>query len=206
MSSKRGDHFSHNSPSVLMGKALSHPMRIRILTGMNTPLRRLSASVFSEENGVALGTASYHFRKLHKYGCVELVDRFQRRGATEFVYYPTKRAMAWTREWEDLGPQVRQTLAASALRAAVEAIGEAIDQGTFEGLADPILAWDVMRLDDEAEQQVHGIWERALLETLGVAESCEERVKEAPETPTRLVGYLVSTFEAAGRQKTDSTT
>jgi hypothetical protein len=107
--------------------------------------------------------------------------------------------MAWTREWEDLGPHVRQNLAASALRASVEAIGEAIDQGTFEGLPDPILAWDVMRVDDEAEEQVHAIWERALVETLKVAEACDERLAEAPETSTRLLGYLMSTFEAPER-------
>jgi helix-turn-helix protein len=201
---ERGDHLSDRSPSVLMGKALSHPMRVRILTGMNAPERRLSASDFSDETGLPLSTVAYHFRKLHKYGCVELVDTFQRRGATEHVYRPTKRAMAWTREWEDLGPHVRQNLAASALRASVEAIGEAIDQGTFEGLPDPILAWDVMRVDDEAEKQVHMIWERALVQTLKVAEACDQRLADAPETPTRLLGYLMSTFEAPERPEASS--
>jgi hypothetical protein len=191
--------FNDGGPARREGKALSHPMRVRILTGMNAPQRRLSASAFSDETGLPFGSVAYHFRKLHKYGCVELVDTFQRRGATEHVYRPTKRAMAWTREWEDLGPHIRQNLAASALRASVEAIGEAIDQGTFEGLPDPILAWDVMRVDAEAEKEVHAIWERALVETLKVAETCDERLSDTPGAPTRLLGYLMSTFEAPER-------
>jgi hypothetical protein len=198
---QRGDHITGNSASVVMGKALSHPLRVRILTGMNAPRRRLSASDFSEETGIALGLVSYHFRKLYKYGCIEEVDTVQRRGAVEHVYLPTKRAMAWTREWERLGPVVRQHLAATALGAAVEAVGEAIDQGTFEALPDPILAWDVMRVDEKGEQEVHAIWERALLETLKVGEECEVRLgKEAAASDdTRLLGYLASTFEAAER-------
>lgn len=193
------DHVTEKSPSVVMGKALAHPLRVRILTAMNTPLRRLSASEFSEETGEGLGTVAYHFRKLSKWGCIDEVDTIQRRGATEHVYYPTKRAMAWTREWEGLGPAVRQSLAASALRASVEAIGEAIDQGTFEALPDPILAWDVTEVDETAEKEIHDIWERALLETLNVAVDCEERIKEDPEIKTRLLGYLMSTFEAPKR-------
>lgn len=78
------------------------------------------------------------------------------------------------------------------------------DQGTFEGLPDPILAWDVMRVDDEAENQVHAIWERALVETLKVAESCDERLAKAPEAHTRLLGYLMSTFEAPERPEGSS--
>jgi hypothetical protein len=192
---QRGDNITENSASVVMGKALSHPLRVRILTGMNAPRRRLSASEFAEETGVPLGLVAYHFRKLDRYGCIEEVDTVQRRGAIEHVYLPTKRAMAWTREWERLGPVVRQHLAATALGASVEAIGEAIDKGTFEALPDPILAWDVMPVDEEGEQEVHAIWERALLETLKVGEECEERLGEDPEG-TRLLGYLMSTFEA----------
>lgn len=195
----RGEHLTHKSPSVVMGKALAHPLRVRILTAMNTPLRELSASEFCEETGEHLGTASYHFRKLRNWGCIVEVATIQKRGANEHVYYPTTKAMAWTQEWEQLGPAVRQTLAASALGASVQAIGEAIDQGTFEALPDPVLAWDVTRVDDAGEQAIHAIWERALRETLRVSDECEERIKEAPDLKTRLLGYLVSTFEAPER-------
>ena len=88
---------------------------------MNAPIRRLSPVEFSEESGVELGTIAYHFRTLDKAGCIEVVDEERRRGAVVHFYEPVKRAMAWTREWEALGPVVRQNLAATALRGAVRA-------------------------------------------------------------------------------------
>src|SRR3954452_3411551 len=97
---QRGEHISSTSASVVMGKALSHPLRVRILMGMNAPPRMLSPSEFSEEARVSMGLASYHFRELAKAGCIEVAEEIRRRGATEHRYLPVKRAMAWTREWE----------------------------------------------------------------------------------------------------------
>jgi hypothetical protein len=138
---QRGEHVNGRSTSVVMGRALSHPLRVRILMGMNAPARKLSPSEFADESGVSVGISSYHFRELKKCGCIQVVEEVQRRGATEHRYYPVKRAMAWTREWESLGAVIKQSLAATALGGAVEVIGEAVDQGTFESLPDSILAW-----------------------------------------------------------------
>jgi hypothetical protein len=172
---------------------------VKILMGMNAPLRKLSPSEFSEEEGISMGLSSYHFRELAKAGCIEVVERVQRRGATEHRYYPVKRALAWTREWEALGPAVRQTLAATALGGVCEVIGEAIDQGTFEGLPDSIMAWDVMRVDMEGYEKGHGIIERAVSELIALGDECAERVKDLPPAQVFLVSYLLSTFESPKR-------
>lgn len=93
-SRRRGEHITKNSSGVRIAKALSHPLRMRILMSMHAPIRRLSASVFAEENEVGLSHASYHFRELDvTFGCIEIVDRIQRRGAWENVYLPIERAM-----------------------------------------------------------------------------------------------------------------
>ncbi|HVO55608.1 MAG TPA: helix-turn-helix domain-containing protein [Solirubrobacterales bacterium] len=194
-----GEGISENSPAVLMARALSHPARIRILTHMNAPRRQLSPSKWSEEVDMPLSRAAYHFRQLAKNGCIEIVETIPRRGATEHVYQPVKRAMAWSREWEALGSAVKQTLAASALRNAVEVIGEAIDGGTFEALDDSILSWDTMRVDDEGWEKANGILARALGELLAVAEECEERVADLPPEKVHLISYLVSSFESPRR-------
>jgi len=204
---KRGDHITQDSPAVVMAKVLSHPVRVRILMKMNAPLRALSPIEFSEESDVELGLVAYHFRKLEKWRCIKIADEIKRRGATEHRYVPTKRAMAWTREWEDIGPYVKQNLAASALRGAVEIIGEAVDQGTFEGLPDSILAWDVMRVDKRGWEEVHAIWEKALVETLKVGDECRERFETDPSAAagTSLISYLVSTFESPEPAETGRT-
>lgn len=196
---QRGEHISTRSTSVVMGRALSHPIRVKILMGMNAPVRKLSPSEFSEEAGVSMGLSAYHFRELAKAGCIEVVERVQRRGATEHRYYPVKRAMAWTREWEALGAAVKQSLAAVALGGACEVIGEAVDQGTFESLPDSILAWDVMRVDMEGWEKGHGILARALAELIEVGDECAERVAGLPEGKVFLLSYLVSSFESPER-------
>ena len=195
----RGEHINDHSASVVMGRALSHPLRVKILMSMNAPVRMLSPSVFSEETGCSMGLASYHFRQLQKAGCIEVAEKVQRRGATEHRYLPVRRAMAWTREWELLGSAVKQSLAATALGGACEVIGEAVDQGTFESLPDSILAWDVMRVDMKGWEKAHGILARALAELMEVGDECRKRVANMPDEDVFLLSYLMSSFESPER-------
>lgn len=182
--------------SLAVADALRHPLRVRILMRMNAPTRRLSPSVWSKETGVPLGDCAYHFRVLKKSNCIKLVDTAQKRGATEHLYEPVKRAMAWKAEWEKLGPVVRQTLAASILRGAVERIGTAIDGGTFDARDDSHLTWDTAYVDERTWQQIHPIFQRALEETMTVLADNEERIKDLPPDQKFLITYLLSTFES----------
>lgn len=200
----RGEHITSGSASVVMGRALSHPLRVRILMSMNAPARKLSPSVFAEETGVSMGLASYHFRALQKAGCIDVAETIQRRGATEHLYLPVKRVMAWTREWEMLGSAVKQNLAATALSGAVEVIGEAVDSGSFESLPDSVLAWDVMHVDMEGWEKAHGILKRALEELIEVGEDCKKRVADLPEDKVFLLSYLMSSFESPGDRHEDA--
>jgi hypothetical protein len=185
------------SNSVLLGKALSHPVRALILRRMHGPQRRLSPSGFvTETEGITLSTASYHFRQLDQtFGCLEVVDTIRRRGALENIYFPVKRAMAWTQEWEDFGPHVKQKVAATALGGAVELIGEAIDAGTFENLPDSILAWDAVPMNLEGYKRLHAILERAIQELIALGDEYKELVKDMSPEEIFLVTYLISTFE-----------
>lgn len=193
----RTDDEEAVSNSVLLGKALSHPVRALILRRMHGPQRRLSASRFVEETeGITLSNASYHFRELAgTYGCIEVVETFKRRGALENVYYPVQRAMAWTQEWEAFGPSIKQKVAATALGGAVELIGEAIDAGTFEALPDSILAWDAVPLDRKGYEKGHAILKRAIEELMALGDEYKELVKDMSPDEVVLVTYLISTFE-----------
>lgn len=100
---------------------------------------------------------------------------------------------------------MRQSVSSVALGGACRLIGEAIDSGTFEGLPDPIMAWDAMEVDDTGYAEAHGIVERAVTELLAVAERCRERIAEDPETDTSLMSYLLSTFESPEPVATEKT-
>ncbi len=179
-----------------MAYVLSHPLRFSILNDMNTPPRKLSPSEYSEEIGEKLGNVSYHFRILHRAGCIEIVDTCQRRGATEHVYGPVKRAMAWTAEWERLGSFVRQNVASSALGNAVKQAGAAIDEGTFDQRNDSHLSHDTLWTDEEGWHEIHALFKTQLEELLEITERIGQRLGADLDIPRFLVTYFMSTFES----------
>lgn len=189
-------HEGRSRPALELAKVLSHPLRVRILTEMNTPARRMSPIDFASRHGEHLGTTSYHFRMLRDAGCIRVVEEHQRRGATEHVYAPVKRAMAWRREWEDLGPVFRDNLAASALREAVEAVGRSVDSGKFASREDSVLAHDTCWVDEEGWEEIQGAFLTMLKELLLTTERVEQRIRDNPDRPAFLLSYLMASFES----------
>ena len=163
---------------------------------MNTPPRRMSPVEFADLHGEHLGKISYHFRALRDAGCIRVVKENQRRGATEHVYEPVKRAMAWKREWEDLGPFFRDNLAAAALREAVEAVGRAVDAGTFAAREDSVLAHDTLWVDEEGWGEIQSMFLRQLQDLLITTDRIHQRLKENPGAPKFLLSYLMASFES----------
>jgi hypothetical protein len=183
--------------AILMAQALSHPVRAQILMRLNAPSRQVSPSQFSEETGKVLGDCSYHFRQLErKFKCLEVVDEIKRRGATEHVYAAIGRAMAWTAEWEMMGPMVKQLLAASILRGGVERIGASIDTGKFDA-RDSITAWDCQLVDERTWGELHAIHKRALEESMAVFQGGTRRIAETDEPVEKvLLTYMLAAFES----------
>jgi DNA-binding transcriptional ArsR family regulator len=72
-------------------KALSHPLRVRILAMLQE--RTASPSQLSEWLGATLGTTAYHVRSLHQLGLIELADETRVRGAIEHHYRAGKRPL-----------------------------------------------------------------------------------------------------------------
>src|ERR1700759_5178037 len=126
---------------------LSHPLRVRMLEIANE--RDVSAVSFVREGyasglldhleeGIAVSQVAYHFRKLLRAGCVEVVEHHVRRGAVENVYRGVARAR-FTRE--EISGVVLQGLMARAESAVLE--------GTFDARDDRWLAWVQMALDEQ---------------------------------------------------------
>ena len=65
-------------------KALSHPLRVRILALLQE--RTASPRELAEWLDATLGTVSYHVRTLHESGVLELESTRPRRGAVEHFY------------------------------------------------------------------------------------------------------------------------
>jgi hypothetical protein len=174
-------------------RVFSHPTRLAILMDMNTPPTRLSPVRFARDRRLDTNRVAYHFRMLEKAGCIELVDRQPVRGSYEHFYEPIRTALAWQGEWEQFGPVVKQTLAASVLGGGVEAIGKAIDDGTFEARPNSHLSWHTMRLDEAAWAKAGEVMDRALSELMELE---AESVQRSDASDLFLGSFLMSLFES----------
>lgn len=178
----------------VMAKVMSHETRVRILMAMNTPRRRLSPKVFAEETGLPVHHCAYHFGELEDTGCIALVATRQRRGATEHIYEPRKAALQWTDDWKLLGPAIKQSVLASVMRGAVEALGDAIESGTFEARAESHMSWSTIKVDERGWAEMAVVFDQALMELIAIDQRVTERI--AAGASFFAASYFMASFES----------
>jgi DNA-binding transcriptional ArsR family regulator len=183
-----------------LAKALSHPMRTRILAILNE--RVASPNEISELIHERLPNVSYHVRALQELGCIELVSTAQRRGAIEHYYRAIVRPFFSDRDWKKLPQSGRQAVTDVALQMVWEDVSDAIKAGTFEAHADRHLSRSVLELDETGWKEVTELLNHAREETEKIQERSAERIKDSDGTtmPTRVVlmHFESPTSESAG--------
>src|SRR5215218_10056880 len=162
-----------------IAKALSHPMRARILTILNE--RIASPNEIAELIDERLPNVSYHVRALLDLGCIELVDTAQRRGAIEHYYRAVVRPFFSDRDWKRLPRSGRQAISDAALRIIWEDVGHALEAGTFESRPDRHLSHNDVVLDEEGWQEVAKLLNGMIGEVERVASASAKRVTAAGE-------------------------
>jgi DNA-binding transcriptional ArsR family regulator len=179
-----------------LAKALSHPMRTRILTILNEQVA--SPNEIAEMIGERLPNVSYHVRALHDLGCIELVRTAQRRGAIEHYYRALQRPFFSDRDWKRLPRSARQAVADVILQMIWEGTSAAIKAGTFESRSDRHLSRSPLVLDQQGWGEVNQLLAKALGDAEDIAAESAQRLatSEAPEIPTLLV---MMHFEAAAQ-------
>lgn len=147
-----------------MAKALSHPLRHRILARLND---RISSPVqLSTEFGEPLGNVSYHVRALLDLDCIELVDTAPRRGALEHYYRATRRAVLEDPAWGSLPASARRGAAGEWFKKTFSEVAAAIDAGMFDAEDGLHISHTPLVLDHEAwealSEELRNVYERAL--------------------------------------------
>jgi DNA-binding transcriptional ArsR family regulator len=171
-----------------LAKALSHPMRARILTILNE--RVASPNEISEMIDERLPNVSYHVRALLDLGCIELVDTAQRRGAIEHYYRAIVRPFFTDRDWKRLPRSGRQAISDVALQMIWEDVSEAIRGGTFETRPDRHLSRSALELDETGWKELSELLAGVLDEAEKIEVRSAQRIKKGPEeevVPTRVV-------------------
>jgi predicted ArsR family transcriptional regulator len=181
-----------------MAVAMSHPLRIRILYGMNAPVRRRSATDIAEETGIDVKRISYHMRELATLGFIEQVDERPVRGSLEKIFAPIKGVEAWDLEYTEMPIALKQILAGNVLAHGVTALGAAIDKGTFDARDDSMLGQDTIRTDERGANEALAVLDEALKSLLEIRENAKARLAETGEEGI-LISYLIAGYEGSLR-------
>jgi DNA-binding transcriptional ArsR family regulator len=160
-----------------IAKALSHPMRARILGILDE--RVASPNEIADEIDERLPNVSYHVRALLDLGCIELVDTAQRRGAVEHYYRAVVRPFFSDRDWKRIPRSGRQAISDAALRIIWEDVSTAMKAGTFESRPDRHLSHNDVVLDDEGWKQVAAMLNEMIREVDKIASASAARLKKA---------------------------
>ena len=158
-----------------IAKALSHPMRARILGILDE--RVASPNEIAETIDERLPNVSYHVRALLELGCVELVSTAQRRGAIEHYYRAIVRPFFTDRDWKKLPQSGRQAVSDVALQMIWEDVSSAIRGGTFEARSDRHLSRSVLELDEKGWKELSELLGGTLEETEKIEKRSAERLK-----------------------------
>ncbi|HEX8103683.1 MAG TPA: hypothetical protein VF533_13790 [Solirubrobacteraceae bacterium] len=147
---------------VRLAKALSHPLRQRLLVALSD--RVASPSDLAQELGARLGDVSYHTRQLHLHGCLDLVRTERRRGAIKHFYTASIRLEVEDDEW-------RGVPAAQRGRIVDELVGDLWREVARAGREDRLSEEDVhisrtsLLLDDQGRKELgevlRGVVDRA---------------------------------------------
>jgi DNA-binding transcriptional ArsR family regulator len=177
-----------------LAKALSHPMRTRILAILNE--RVASPNEIADMIGERLPNVSYHVRALLELECIELVSTAQRRGAIEHYYRALVRPFFSDRDWKRLPRSGRQAVSDLTLQMVWDDASGAIKNGTFESRSDRHLSRTPLTLDEQGWDELNSVLRdvHAKAETIG-RQSVKRLAKSDDEgMPTMLV---MMHFEAA---------
>jgi DNA-binding transcriptional ArsR family regulator len=182
-----------------IAKALSHPMRARILMILNE--RVASPNEIAEDIDERLPNVSYHVRALLDLGCIELVDTAQRRGAIEHYYRAVVRPFFSDSDWKRIPRSGRQAISDSILQIIWEDLSDSIRAGTFEGRTDRHLTHSRMLLDEEGWSELTKYLSGVLAEVEKIESRSKARLKKSADGAAIPTTFALMHFESPPREQ-----
>lgn len=164
---------------------LRHPLRARILEVANvreiSPIRFVDEGLAPEgfefhSHGNAVSHVAYHFRELEKAGCIEIVDRRQRRGATEHIYRGRQALIFTDEEFETMPLAQRAMLSRLSMQGLIARADSAVRAGTFDARTDRHLSWTALVLDEQGWARMTAEMEALYFRLQQIQEDARERI------------------------------
>jgi len=177
-----------------LAKAMSHPLRVRILAYLDE--RVGSPNEISKALGERLANVSYHVKVLLDWGCLELVDTAQRRGATEHYYRSIARPLITDQDWRKLPRPVKEGISGAVLQMVWDDIAAAVKSGRFDAREERHLSRTPLVLDEAGWAELTEVLADTLDRVFDVQAHSSARMVESGEGGTAAKVMLLS-FESA---------
>src|SRR3954453_18188277 len=158
-------------------KAISHPLRVRILAMLQE--RTASPSQLSEWLGATLGTTAYHVRALHKLGLIELADETRVRGAIEHHYRAGIRPIVTEEAWAQAPPIAKQAAVGSSLQMIDEDPRKSAAEGGFDR-AEACLSRTTVEIDAKGWEALTKACMRFVEQVEKIEQGSKERQEKKP--------------------------
>lgn len=161
-------------------KALAHPLRVEILTILNE--RMASPNELSKELEEGLSQVSYHVKVLKDFECIEMVKTEPRRGAVEHYYRATARAFLTDADWQKLPDSIKPGMSAAFVRALIDEVVLALNNGTFDARDDRHISWTPGFVDEQGWEETVELAAETLDRVIKIhAESAKRLTKSGDE-------------------------
>jgi DNA-binding transcriptional ArsR family regulator len=186
-----------NDPRLI--KALAHPLRVRILSILETR-DMASPNEMADELGVSLGVMSYHVRRLHALGFLELVKRTPRRGAIEHHYRAKARPRVTDEGWAETPSIVKRAMVGASLQQITGYINAAAGQGGFDR-GDAHLSRTVLMLDEQGWKQLAVLMAQWMARVEQLEAESLDRIAESgddADVVAKRTAAILMLFEAEG--------
>jgi DNA-binding transcriptional ArsR family regulator len=161
-------------------KALSHPLRVRMLTLLNQKVA--SPSELADELDEPLGNVSYHMRFLADLKMVKLVRTEPRRGAVEHYYEALEPPLISDDDWAQLPVALRRSLSDSTLADIARDLRGAGEAGGFDR-ENIHVSRVALTLDQQGWDDLSGLLSQLLERAREVQEQSNKRRKRASNDP-----------------------
>src|SRR5215216_4110463 len=159
-------------------KALSHPLRVRILALLQE--RTASPRELAEWLDATLGTVSYHVRTLHDFGLIELVSTTQVRGAIAHHYRSKVVPRVSDEAWASAAPIVKQAAVGAALQTVDDYARASAAAGGFDR-GEAHLSRTNLHLDAKGWQQAAKACEKLLADLNRILDYAAQVLANGPE-------------------------
>jgi DNA-binding transcriptional ArsR family regulator len=176
-------------------KALSHPLRVRILAlldeGTASPVE------LAGWLGARLGTVAYHVRALERIGLIELMRETSVRGAVAHHYRAKERPTVSDEAWAAASPIVKQA-AVSASLETIDAYARAASAAGGFDHGNSHLTRTTLHLDARGFNDLSRTCLQLLADVDRIEEAAKERLELNPHAgETKDIALVMMLFEAA---------